>query len=42
MSMSTNRAAALKLAIWKPGEINAFSGLFINLLVNALKKVHAK
>jgi AGZA family xanthine/uracil permease-like MFS transporter len=36
MSMSTNPAAALRLPFWKPGEINAFSGLFINLLVNVL------
>jgi adenine/guanine/hypoxanthine permease len=29
-------SAAIKLPLWRPGEVNAFSGLFINLLVNVL------
>jgi AGZA family xanthine/uracil permease-like MFS transporter len=33
--MSVN-SAAIKLPLWRAGEVNAFSGLFINLLVNVL------
>ena len=29
-------SAAIKLPLWRAGEVNAFSGLFINLLVNVL------
>jgi AGZA family xanthine/uracil permease-like MFS transporter len=29
-------AGAIKLPLWRAGEVNAFSGLFINLLVNVL------
>jgi AGZA family xanthine/uracil permease-like MFS transporter len=34
--MSTSTASAIRLPFWRPGEVNAFSGLFINLLVNVL------
>jgi adenine/guanine/hypoxanthine permease len=33
--MSVN-SVAIKLPLWRSGEVNAFSGLFINLLVNVL------
>ena len=33
--MSVN-SASIKLPLWRAGEVNAFSGLFINLLVNVL------
>jgi AGZA family xanthine/uracil permease-like MFS transporter len=33
--MSVN-SAAIRLPLWRAGEVNAFSGLFINLLVNVL------
>ena len=34
--MSTIAAKKVNLPLWAPGEVNAFSGLFINLLVNVL------
>jgi AGZA family xanthine/uracil permease-like MFS transporter len=34
--MDTNPASAFALPFWRKGEVNAFSGLFINLLVNVL------
>ena len=34
--MSTTQPLALFRRYWRPGEVNAFSGLFINLLVNVL------
>ena len=33
--MSLN-SATIKLPLWRSGEVNASSGLFINLLVNVL------
>ena len=34
--MTTGSATAFELPFWRNGEVNAFSGLFINLLVNVL------
>ena len=34
--MTTGNATAFELPFWHNGEVNAFSGLFINLLVNVL------
>jgi AGZA family xanthine/uracil permease-like MFS transporter len=34
--MSTSSATGITLPFWRKGEVNAFSGLFINLLVNVL------
>ena len=34
--MSVSSPVSLFKQYWRPGEVNAFSGLFINLLVNVL------